>query len=90
MACIACGSPELKIVWTWARYTDNVLGYEDSVIDYQLFVSRSTRYRCLKCGCSFIHYSRKYNTPDSGNKERHLKVAEPQKLAAAGQKLPKQ
>lgn len=89
MACPSCHSPELKVIWSWARYTDNVLGYEDSVMDYQLFVSRSTRYRCLKCGTSFIHYSRKYNLSGEDKQERHLKVVEAAELAAARPKRSK-
>lgn len=84
MACPSCHSPDLKIIWTWARYTDNVLGYEDSVMDYQLFVSRSTRYKCLKCGTTFIYYCRKYDISTKNKQERHLKVVEPQELAGAG------
>ena len=78
------------MVWTWARYTNNVLGYEDSTMDYQLFVSRSTRYKRIKCGTSFIHYSRKYNNPSANKQERHLRVVEAAELAAAGLKEPKQ
>lgn len=85
MSCPSCNSPTLKVVWSWARYTDNTIGYDDSVMDYQLFVSRSTRYKCTKCGYSFIHHSKKYNTTFADStEERRLKVVEPQKLATAG------
>jgi putative transposase len=53
LSCPACKHPVLKTVWSWARYTDNTIGYDDSVIDYQQFVSRSTKYWCVKCAGVF-------------------------------------
>ena len=76
MSCPACKHPVLKTVGSWARYTDNTIGYDDSVIDYQQFVSRSTKYRCVKCGYSFIYYSKKYDPQENNltHKDKKFKI----------------
>lgn len=59
MVCRKCGSDALFAKWSWPRKEKRTIGSGDSIIEFNVFISRSTRYVCSACGFSFLKYSRK-------------------------------
>lgn len=53
--CPFCKSKETSRKWTWKR----TIEVSDRNVDYSLFESRSSGYRCFSCNRSFIIYSKR-------------------------------
>ena len=59
MVCRKCGGDALKPKWSWSRKEKGSVGSGESVMEFDTFISRSTRYICTSCGFSFLKYSKK-------------------------------
>ena len=67
MVCKKCRSDAISIVWSWSRKEKGTIGSGESLMEFDKFISRSTRYKCMQCGYSFLSYSTKEGLEKDSN-----------------------